>query len=331
MSSVNFLHLTKDGGVDWDQQKRSQAKQDLAANIELAGRRRLEAGAERFQPTRALAAAINAALASRSPLLLTGAPGTGKTQTAYFLAEYFGLAAPHHFQVRSDSSARDLRYDFDAVAYLQDAYAKDSAIAPPPAGCEDPRSNDRYLTKGKLWQAFEHQDECVLLIDEIDKAPRDFPNDLLQELSEARFAHPFEAWEVKNQGPPPMVIITSNDERRLPDPFLRRCICCHIELDDQLLIRILDAWDSAFAPQLKAGVRDAALPLFQTIRERLHGPGREPGVAELLVWLNVLAVQQIAAPALAVEDLAELPGIACLIKEHEDLARLGTRPGQAPD
>jgi MoxR-like ATPase len=150
------------------------------------------AGAERFVAPDRLVAAINAALATRSPLLLTGDPGTGKTETAYFLARWLGhrrpVGQPLHFQVRSDSSANDLRYDFDAVAYLQDAYAQQIPEVGPG---EDPRLHPRYLRPGPLWQAYQSQQECVLLIDEIDKAPRDFPNDLLQEFSEQAFAKPF--------------------------------------------------------------------------------------------------------------------------------------------
>jgi len=306
--------------LDWSKHNATAARAALTTTLDLAAQRTLEAGARRFQPPRPLVAAINAALASRSPLLLTGDPGTGKTETAYYLAQYFGLPPPYHFQVRSDSSARDLRYDFDAVAYLQDAYAK--TIVTPTDG-SDPRAQPRYLKPGKLWRAYEETGECVLLIDEIDKAPRDFPNDLLQELSEQCFDHPFAAAPVRNQGPPPILIITSNGERSLPDPFLRRCVLCHIELNDDLLRRILDAWDSAFAPRLPAGVRAAALPRFTEVRRLLRERGRPPGAAELLVWFNVLAVLQVPAATLAAAPLAELPGIHSLIKLPEDYPLLG--------
>jgi MoxR-like ATPase len=306
--------------VDWSAHDTAAARAALAGTIDLARQRHLELGARRFQPPEPLVAAINAALASRSPLLLTGDPGTGKTTTAYFLAEYFGLGEVLHFQVRSDSTARDLRYDFDAVAYLQDAYARD---IPRPADGSDPRGGERYLHKGKLWRAYERPAEGVLLIDEIDKAPRDFPNDLLQELSDQVFPHPFGGPDVANQGPPPIVVVTSNGERRLPDPFLRRCIVCHIALDERLLGRILEAWDRGFADSLKPGVKERVIPLFQDIVDRTKEQGRPPGIAELLVWLNVLAVRGVEAAALAVEKPAGLPGIQCLIKEHEDYGLLG--------
>ncbi|WP_366929688.1 MoxR family ATPase [uncultured Thiodictyon sp.] len=310
----------QDRPLDWDRHDRKAARAALSGTIDMAAARRLDQGARRFQPPPELVAAINAALASRSPLLLTGEPGTGKTETAFYLSEYFGLSAPYHFQVRSDSSARDLRYDFDAVAYLQDAYAK--AIGTPADG-SDPRAQPRYLKKGMLWLAYESEDECVLLIDEIDKAPRDFPNDLLQELSDQCFAHPFGGAPVRNQGPPPIVVITSNGERSLPDPFLRRCVICHIELDDALLGRILDAWESAFAPGLGPELGAAALAGFKKVRGALKERGRPPGAAGLLLWCNVLAVQQFTAADLATGPLADLPGIVCLVKVPEDYQLLG--------
>jgi MoxR-like ATPase len=309
--------------VDWERHDTAAARATLANTLALAELRRLDLGARRFQPTEALVAAMNAAIASRSPLLLTGDPGTGKTTAAYFIAEYFGLGKPLHFQVRSDSGARDLRYDFDAVAYLQDANAGDVVI---PADGSDPRAQPRYLKQGKLWQAYEHAGECVLLIDEIDKAPRDFPNDLLQELSDRVFDHPFGGPPVRNQGPPPILIITSNGERVMPDPFLRRCVCCHIEMEPRLLERILQAWDKDFADRLQPGVRDRVIPCFDKVVKRTREHGRAPGIAEFLVWLNVLAVGQVPAEALDTGTLAELPGVACLVKMPEDLARLTKGP-----
>jgi MoxR-like ATPase len=305
--------------VTWETHDTAAAQATLANTLELAERRRLDLGARRFQPTDALVAAMNAAIASRSPLLLTGDPGTGKTTAAYFIAEYFGLNQPLHFQVRSDSSARDLRYDFDAVAYLQDANAR--AIKRPADG-SDPRAQPRYLTKGKLWQAYEQARECVLLIDEIDKAPRDFPNDLLQELSDRVFDHPFGGSPVRNQGPPPMLVITSNGERVMPDPFLRRCVCCHIEMEPKLLERILKAWDQDFADRLQPGVRDKVIPCFDKVVKRIREQGRPPGIAEFLVWLNALAVRRVPARKLDTQTLADLPDVACLVKLPEDLARL---------
>jgi len=321
-----------------DAQRQQAARARLAPTVGAAEGRRLERGALRFCPPKGLVNAINAAIASRSPLLLTGEPGTGKTQTAYYLAKYFGLPDPFHFQVRSDSSAETLRYDYDAVAYLHDAYlaGSDPKIAKRLGDLRkrygDPRAAPRYLTPGKLWEAYEHDGECVVLIDEIDKAPRDFPNDLLLELSEHRFDHPFLRHEIKRKEhlPPPLLVITSNGERRLPDPFLRRCIVHRIELDKPLLEMILAAWCSSFLERLPPGVDEqawaetqkAAVARFWVLRERLIQRGRAPGVAELLVWLGVLATAGTDAKALADQPLAETTAIGCLLKEMDDLALL---------
>lgn len=329
---LDFLRYHQ-GPIDWEHHDRDEAPRAaarLATTAGAAGVRRLAAGAERFCPPKGLVNAINAAIASRSPLLLTGEPGTGKTQTAYYVARYFGLPEPFHFQVRSDSTARDLRYDFDAVAYLHDAYlaGRDGRTASDLTALRDqygdPRAAPKYLKPGKLWQAYEQTGECVLLIDEIDKAPRDFPNDLLQELAEHSFDHPFLPWQVaRPEGrPPPLLIITSNAERRLPDPFLRRCIVHHIVLTNELLGRILAAWRSSFADGLPRGTEDAAVAIFQDLRSRLKDRGRPPGVAELLVWLGVLAAAGVGPDELRKQPLAEKTGIGCLVKEHEDLVLL---------
>jgi MoxR-like ATPase len=334
-----------DQPIDWPHHDRGAARARLAPTRDAADARRLERGALRFCPDAGLVNAINAAIASRSPLLLTGEPGTGKTQTAYYLAEYFGLPEPFHFQVRSDSSAESLRWDYDAVAYLHDAYlaGSDPKIAKRLLDLRkrwgDPRAAPRYLTPGKLWQAYEHDGECVLLIDEIDKAPRDFPNDLLLELSEHRFDHPFLPRRVERAAhlPPPLLVITSNGERRLPDPFLRRCIVHRITLTDDLLERILAAWRSSFLERLSPteqarwtapdGTEAAALERFQQFREQLGERGRAPGAAELLVWLGILATAGIGADDLRAQPLTQTTGIGCLLKEWDDLALLD--PGRA--
>lgn len=305
-----------------DQQHREKALQYLAETTPSAKARELEAAAERFQPSQHLRNAINAALAARAPLLLTGEPGTGKTQVAWFLKRFFSIEL-FEYQVRSNSQASDLRYDFDAVAYLRDAYLErqNNSDENPSTGA-DPRSNPKYLKPGPLWQAYAQENqEKILLIDEIDKASRDFPNDLLQELDQHRFAHPFHPKEfVERKGAPPIIIITSNGERRLPDAFLRRCIVHHIKLDTELLQDIIAAWELLF-PKLKPPTRAIALQRFQEIR-KINRLSKVPGAAELLIWLSVLSAQGIGEKQLKDAPLKDLPGLVCLIKDHNDYGLL---------
>lgn len=319
--SLNFLPY-QEHRLDWSRHHPDKARERLAASAGVAIHRRLSEGARNFLPSEYLVNAINAAIASRSPLLLTGDPGTGKTQVAYYLQKYFDIPL-FHYQVHSDSSARDLRYDFDAVAYLRDAYLASLRLSESKGSPE--RTDPRYLHKGKLWLAYEHDGECVLLIDEIDKAPRDFPNDLLQELADYCFDHPFPPNPRIERGkrPPPIVVITSNGERRLPDPFLRRCIVHHIELDEELLKRILGAWADEFAARLPPPVQQQALKRFLELRGRLEKRSRPPGAAELLIWLTVLAAQGATAEKIQGSVLLkDLPALDCLIKDHEDYTHL---------
>jgi hypothetical protein len=192
---------------DWDSHNAAQPRNLLVAAQLPKGLGEHKEGAKAYRPDPELVTAANAAIHLRAPLLLTGDPGTGKTQLAYFLGLYFGIEV-FPYTVRSTCTARDLRYDFDAVAYLREAYlaqadkgdgdadAKpEDAAAPPPEATPDPDQDPRmkHITQGPLWLAYKKRAPCVVLIDEIDKAPRDFPNDLLQELDKHEFPHPFSA------------------------------------------------------------------------------------------------------------------------------------------
>ncbi len=274
------------------------------------------ASAPHYQLEPGLETAVNMALAVGSPLLVTGEPGTGKTQLAYFLGDYFAIPL-RSFLVKSISTARDLQYQFDAVGYLQSAYAAQHG--------EERRERSRFLKPGPLWLAYEDEAPSVLLIDEIDKAPRDFPNDLLHELDQGWFPHPFESDEAgepvripATPRKPPIVVITSNVERRLPGPFLRRCVFHHIELTEKLVRDAVDARVGEF-PNLPAAVRQLAVELFWEIRDcELQKP---PSTAELLVWLAVLNALGAGEKALRV-PLAELPALGTLVKDRDDLERL---------
>ena len=273
---------------------------------------------------------------TRAPLLLTGEPGTGKTQLAYFLGLFFNVEV-FPYTVRSTSTARDLRYDFDAVGYLREAYLAQAGRTdvdpklerPVPvlsSGAPDHPDRDprmKHITKGPLWLAFEHQAPCVVLIDEIDKAPRDFPNDLLQELDQHEFPHPFDPGSRHpvraNRDQLPVVVVTSNNERRLPDAFLRRCIVHHIELSKELIERAVAAHGAEFRGVNEAA-RQAAIARFQELR-RVERLSRKPGIAELLAWLVTLArsTPDIGAGKLESPALSKLPHLHCLVKHHDDL------------
>lgn len=310
--------------TDWqkhDSQYLQSKLQALATTASIADERDLDIAAERFRPSKELLNAVNAALAARVPLLLTGEPGTGKTQVAWFIRRFFKIPL-FSYQVHSNSHAVDMRYDFDAVAYLRDAYlvrhAENSEVKSEVDFLSDPRSQPKYLKPSALWQAYECKSECVLLIDEIDKAPRDFPNDLLQELDQNRFEHPFHKGKyVVRRGSPPITIITSNGERRLPDAFLRRCLVYNIGLTKDLLLDIMDAWHNQF-PYLDRKAQEIALKRFHEIRG-INRLSKKPGAAELLLWLSVLSAQKITADALDDKiSLRDLPALICLLKDYSD-------------
>jgi MoxR-like ATPase len=283
------------------------------------------------------------ALHTGSPLLLTGEPGTGKTQAADFVAAYFGIPI-YKFLVKSTATAQDMMYEFDAIGYLHWAQASGRQLPVPPGtpGEEVQQSLDaisieteavrhRFLHKRALWEAYETGGDSVVLIDEIDKAPRDFPNDLLHELDQHSFPHPFDQTRMitPKSERPPVVIITSNEERRLPDAFLRRCIFHRIELTPELVEAAVESMARADSdgsgtgfPHLDTDVRAAARQRFWDIRN-LPEIEKKPSTAELLTWLCILSAQRVDADTLRNTALKTLPGIGVLIKSHDDFERLG--------
>ena len=269
-----------------------------------------------YRPSEELEIAMNTAIAVGAPLLLTGEPGTGKTQAAYFAAWQLGLGEPLHFQAKTNSQAIDLLYDFDTVRYFRDAYLQGLA------GDRDAAHLNKraYIEPRPLWQAFAAAETsrkpAVLLIDEIDKAPRDFPNDLLHEVQEMRFRIKETNEEIVcDEALRPILFITSNDERRLPDAFLRRCVSHHIELTDGLLRDAIKAHAGRF-PELGKEFIDLAVSRFMAIRSRMRE--KPPATGELLAWLQVLAIETGNNPHVLNADLGKLPHLEVLIKTPED-------------
>jgi MoxR-like ATPase len=285
----------------------------------LGKKRSLEEDARHFVAGEPLAEAINTAIAIGDPLLLTGEPGTGKTQAAYYTAWLLGVKCIH-FQVKSDASARDLLYDFDMVRYFRDAHLEKEGKS-----CGKELDKADYLEERALGKAFRLARETklpqVLLIDEIDKAPRDFPNDLLHELDQMEFTIKETGGEIKvTPELRPIVFITSNSERRLPEPFLRRCVYHHIEFDEGILWKAVQARKTDFE-QLSDEFLELAVQRFQALRDRAIR--KPPATAELLAWLRVLSLAAGGGPVELPEDLNQLPYLQTLVKDHQDRKELG--------
>jgi MoxR-like ATPase len=262
-------------------------------------------GTDRYIATDDLRVAVNAAVTLERPLLVKGEPGTGKTQLAYEVAD--ALAAPLiTWHVKSTTKAHQGLYEYDAVTRLRDSQLG------------DPRVKDvkNYIRRGKLWDAFDMGERCVLLIDEIDKADIEFPNDLLLELDRMEF-FVYETGETVAAKLRPIVMITSNNEKELPDAFLRRCFFHYIRFPDrETMQRIVDV----HFPDVKQRLVSEALNIFYQIRD-VPGIKKKPSTSELLDWLKLLLNEDVSPETLRERDPKRLipPLHGALLKNEQDV------------
>jgi MoxR-like ATPase len=262
-------------------------------------------GTSAYVATDDLKVAVNAAIALERPLLVKGEPGTGKTVLALEIAK--ALAAPLiEWHIKSTTKALQGLYEYDAVTRLRDSQLGDVRV-------KDIRN---YIKRGKLWEAFVADERPVLLIDEIDKADIEFPNDLLQELDRMEF-FVYETGETIHARRRPIVVITSNNEKELPDAFLRRCFFHYIRFPDPDTMRVIV---EVHFPGIKQRLVAEALKLFYEVRD-VPGMKKKPSTSELLDWLKLLMVEDVSAETLRERDPKRLipPLHGALIKNEQDV------------
>jgi MoxR-like ATPase len=262
-------------------------------------------GTESYIATEDLRVAVNAAIALERPLLVKGEPGTGKTILAHEIAK--ALQAPLiTWHVKSTTKALQGLYEYDAVARLRDGQLGDARV-------NDIRN---YIARGKLWEAFTAPERPVLLIDEIDKADIEFPNDLLLELDRMEF-YVYETRETVMAQQRPVVIITSNNEKELPDAFLRRCFFHYIRFPDRETMTQIVA---VHHPGLKQALLKEALNVFYEVRD-VPGLKKKPSTSELIDWIKLLLVEDISPEVLRTKDPAKLipPLHGALLKNEQDV------------
>lgn len=261
-------------------------------------------GTQDYVATEDLTVAVNAAVLLERPLLIKGEPGTGKTELAKQVSSALGLELIE-WNIKSTTKAQQGLYEYDAVSRLRDSQLGDERV----------RDVGNYIRKGKLWTAFEADQKVVLLIDEIDKADIEFPNDLLQELDKMAF-HVYETGETVAAKNRPVVIITSNNEKELPDAFLRRCFFHYISFPDQDTMRQIV---KVHYPDIKEQLLTTALTQFYEIREQ-QGLKKKPSTSEVLDWLKLLLAEDLTPEDLKRDAGNLLPKLhGALLKNEQDV------------
>jgi MoxR-like ATPase len=266
-------------------------------------------GSDQYVATPDLMLAVNAAVTLQRPLLVKGEPGTGKTMLAEQVAEAMGLPLLQ-WHIKSTTKAQQGLYEYDAVSRLRDSQLSGVGDS------EKVRDIRNYIVKGVLWQAFTAVQAVALLIDEIDKADIEFPNDLLREIDRMEF-YVYETRELIKAKHRPIVFITSNNEKELPDAFLRRCFFHYIKFPEaETMQRIVDV----HFPGLKKELLGAALKTFYDVRN-LPGLKKKPSTSELLDWLKLLVAEDIPLEVLQSKDekVAVPPLVGALLKNEQDV------------
>jgi MoxR-like ATPase len=262
-------------------------------------------GTDTYVATDDLMLAVNAAVTLQRPLLIKGEPGTGKTMLAEEVAR--ALQRPlQQWHIKSTTKAQQGLYEYDAVSRLRDSQLGDGRV----------HDISNYIVKGKLWETFESDSQSVLLIDEIDKADIEFPNDLLRELDRMEF-YVYETRQLVQARHRPIIIITSNNEKDLPDAFLRRCFFHYIRFPDkQTMQRIVDV----HFPDIQHRLLQEALRVFFEVRE-VPGLKKKPSTSELLDWLKLLLAEEIPPEALHSTDQNKIipPLYGALLKNEQDV------------
>ncbi|MEM8979572.1 MAG: MoxR family ATPase [Pseudomonadota bacterium] len=261
-------------------------------------------GTQNYIATEDLMVAVNAAITLERPLLVKGEPGTGKTELALQVAAAVG-APILEWNIKSTTRAQQGLYEYDAVSRLRDSQLGDARV----------QDISNYIKKGKLWEAFEAGERVVLLIDEIDKADIEFPNDLLQELDKMAF-FVYETGQTITAKHRPVVIITSNNEKELPDAFLRRCFFHYIQFpDEETLRKIIEVHH----PKIKESLLSAALSQFYEIRDTA-GLKKKPSTSEMIDWLKLLLAEDLTAQDLRTDGVNALPKLhGALLKTEQDV------------